>query len=59
MFSSHTKFELRDKSKIKFWHNVWCGEKALKKAFPDLYNIACMKDASVAIHLELSSGSLQ
>jgi hypothetical protein len=34
-------------------------EKALKEAFPDLYTIVCAKDAFVAVHLELSSGSLQ
>jgi len=32
---------------------------ALNKAFSDLYSIACVTDASVAIHLNLSSGSLQ
>jgi hypothetical protein len=36
---------------------VW--EKALKEVFPDLFSITCVKDASVAVHLELSSGSLQ
>jgi hypothetical protein len=30
---------------------------ALKEAFPDLYDIACAKDASVATHLELFGGS--
>jgi hypothetical protein len=28
-----------------------------KEVFLDLFNIACVKDALVAIHLELSSGS--
>jgi len=28
MFSSHTRFELGDSSKIRIWHDVWCGEKA-------------------------------
>jgi hypothetical protein len=32
---------------------------ALKEAFPDLYSIACVKDASVAVYLDLSTGSLQ
>jgi hypothetical protein len=32
---------------------------ALKEAFPNLYNIAGVNDTSVAIHLDLSRGSLQ
>jgi hypothetical protein len=56
MFSSHIRFEVGDVSKIRFWHDLWCGDKAFKEAFPDLYSIACVKDASVAVHLELSSG---
>jgi hypothetical protein len=59
MFSSHTRFELGDGSKIRLWHDVLSWEKALKEAFPILYSIAYMKDAFVAfVHLELSSGSL-
>jgi hypothetical protein len=38
---------------------VWCEEKALKEGFSNLYGIACLKDASVIVHLELSSGSFQ
>jgi hypothetical protein len=49
----------RDGSKIRFWDDVWCGEMTLKEAYPDLYSIACVKDASVAVHLDFSSGSLQ
>lgn len=56
MFYCHTRFELRDGSKIIFWDDVWCGEM-------DLYNIACVKDASVADYLQfildLSSGFFQ
>jgi hypothetical protein len=37
---------------------VW-GDRALKDVFPDLYRIACAKDASVATLLEHSSGSIQ
>jgi hypothetical protein len=59
MFSSDIRFEVGDGSKIWLWHNMWCGDKAFKEAFPDLYSIACVKDAFVAIHLELLSGSYQ
>jgi hypothetical protein len=36
---------------------MWCGDKALKESFPDLYGIACATNAFVAAHLELSNGS--
>ena len=50
-FSSHTRFEVGDGSKVRFWHDMWC-------EVPDLYGIACIKDVSVAIHLGLYSGSI-
>jgi hypothetical protein len=44
-----------DGSKIRFWNDSWCGDKALKEAFLDLYCIGHVKDASMADHLEASS----
>jgi hypothetical protein len=52
-FSSHIRFEVGVGSKIRFWHEPWCGDKALKEAFLDLYGITCVKDASVVAHLVL------
>jgi hypothetical protein len=46
-------------SKVRFWHDLWYGDKALKEAFLDLYGITCTDDASVAAHLELFGGSNQ
>jgi hypothetical protein len=37
---------------VRFWHDLWWGDKALKEAFPDLYGIACIYDALVVSHLE-------
>lgn len=42
---------------IRFWNNSWCGDQALKEAFPNLYSIARIKDAFVADHLQVSSDS--
>jgi hypothetical protein len=57
MFSSHTRSEVGAGFKVRFCHDMWCGDKALKEALPNLYGIAHVKDASVVAHLELSSGS--
>ena len=58
IFSSHTRFDLGDGMRIKFWDNVWCGEICLKIAFPLLYNIGSVKEAFVATNMYLSSGTI-
>jgi hypothetical protein len=55
----HTRFEMKDGSKIRFWHDQWRGNVTLKEAFLDLFGIAYAKDAFVAAHLEFYSGSNQ
>jgi len=50
---------VEDGFKIRFLHNKWCGDHALKEAFLDLYSIARVKDAFVVDHLELSSDFYQ
>ena len=57
MFFSHTRLDSGDGSKIRFWEDVWCGEVTLKDAFLVLYNIASIKDASIADNVDRSSGS--
>ena len=57
-FSSHTRFNLGDGSKIRFWDDGWCGKISLKAAFPILYNIANVKDGTVANNMDLSSSTL-
>jgi len=48
---------LGDRSKIRFWDDVWCGEMPLKEAFPSLYDIVCDKNSLVATHLIMENGS--
>jgi hypothetical protein len=48
-----------DETKIKFWHDLWCGNMILKDAFPVPFGIARSKDASIAANVELLGGSIQ
>jgi hypothetical protein len=56
---SHIKLILGNGSRIRFWDDMWCGEVPLKEAFLVLYDIAYDKDAHVADHLVVVSGSYQ
>ena len=47
-FSRMLKFEVGDRSHIRFWDDVWCSGEPLKEAFPELYHIARIKEATVA-----------
>jgi hypothetical protein len=55
-YSSHTRFEVGDSSKVRSWYDLWCGEMALQEAFLDLFGIACAKDSLVAAHMDLLGG---
>ncbi|XP_062162103.1 uncharacterized protein LOC133869164 [Alnus glutinosa] len=48
-----------DGERIRFWHDLWCGDSVLKEVFPDLFGIARVKDASVADNVEVLGGSTQ
>jgi hypothetical protein len=37
-FSNIISFKVGDESRICFWHDVWCGDVALKYSFPKLYS---------------------
>lgn len=41
-----------------FWHDVWCGEIPLKNLFPELFTIACGKDASVEENMQTQKGNI-
>jgi hypothetical protein len=52
-----TRFEVGGGSRINFWHDQWCGETALKVAFPVLYGLTCAKDTSIATNLKFLGSS--
>jgi hypothetical protein len=58
-FSSHSRLVLRDGSRIRFWHDWWCGDTKLKEDFPVLYSIAREKDALVAANVDFLGGTPQ
>jgi hypothetical protein len=43
--------------KVCFWHGVWCGVLPCKGAYPELFSIACLRNASVIDHLQFSNCS--
>jgi hypothetical protein len=59
VFWSHCRFDPGEGSRIRFWEDIWCGDQALKDAFPVLYSIANNKGASIADNMELSNGTIQ
>jgi hypothetical protein len=52
-FSSHTRFEVGDGFKVRFLHDLWCGDMASKEAFLGLFGIACAKDAFDVDHVDV------
>jgi hypothetical protein len=59
VFSNHFRFVPGEGSRIRFWEDIWCGDRALKDAFPDLFSIASNKGASIADNMERSNGIIQ
>ena len=43
---------------VKLWHDIWCRDYSLKEAFPELYRLACSKEASVREILQFSNGNI-
>ena len=56
-FSRHVRFDARNGSHIKFWHDVWCGKTALQESFPDLFRLARSRDALVAHYMQVRNES--
>ena len=57
-FSKLLLFDVGDGPRVKFWKHVWCGDRTLQKAFPELYCISRTKDSSVAEVMCWSGGRI-
>ena len=42
-FSQHLQFDVGDGSRVKFWHDIWCGNCPLKETFPKLFCIVLLR----------------
>jgi hypothetical protein len=54
--AKYLHFEVGDGSHIRFWHDLWCGDKPLKLCYPALYSIARSPDAWVVDNLSVVKG---
>jgi hypothetical protein len=57
-FAAHVRYEVGDGSKVLFWHDVWCGDLPLKTLFPELFIIACGKDAWVEENMQIQNDTI-
>jgi hypothetical protein len=57
-FAAHVRFEVGDGSKVLFWNDVWCEDLPLKTLFPELFIIACGKDAWVEENMQIQNDTI-
>ncbi|KAG6698035.1 hypothetical protein I3843_08G001900 [Carya illinoinensis] len=57
-FRGHCRFVVGRGTQIRFWHDIWCGDVALKNDFPSIYRIASDQNSSVAENMCLTDGSI-
>lgn len=58
-FATQISFAVDEGSRIRFSHDIYCGDLGLNKVFPALYRVVIDRDASVSDLQILSHGSYQ
>ena len=58
IFSRFIQFNVGDGTRVKFCHDLWCGDCPLKEAFLELYRIFCDKESSIAEIMHFPNGIL-
>jgi hypothetical protein len=48
VFSQHISYKVGDGSRIRFWHDTWCGDSPLRNQFPILYHLARAPESRVS-----------
>ena len=57
-FSRYILYDIGDGSRVKFWHDHWCGETPLVVSYPELSRFCINKEASVAELMKFINGVL-
>uniref|UniRef100_A0A7N2LLU4 Reverse transcriptase zinc-binding domain-containing protein n=1 Tax=Quercus lobata TaxID=97700 RepID=A0A7N2LLU4_QUELO len=57
-FSRYILYDIGDGSRVKFWHDHWCGESPLVVSYPDLFRFCRNKEASVSELMKFTNGVL-
>ena len=57
-FSRYIQFQIGDGTRVKFLHDVWCGDNPLSVFFPDLFRISNDNEAYVADLMQFPNGVL-
>jgi hypothetical protein len=57
-FSKYLFFLVGDGSRVRFWHDRWCGDSSLKEAYPELFCIALDRNALVADLMSRANGMI-
>ena len=55
LFLAIFSFKL-EMGRVKFWHDVWCGDNPLSTCFPNLFRISNDKEAYVADLMQFPNG---
>lgn len=48
MFNQGLSYVVGDGRQIKFWEDMWCGERSLKEDFLEVYTLAMDQNSNVA-----------
>jgi hypothetical protein len=54
-FSNFVSYKVGDGLRIRFWHDIWCSDSALKCYFPEFFSLARNKEALVLDYMDRSS----
>ena len=57
-FLKFVTFIVKDGSQIRFWEDVWLGNRYLREQYPQLYNIVRKKQDTVAEVMSLGTPNL-